>query len=125
LLKGIALNFAVLGHNYSILAYLIAGKFDSGRGLATGGGGLLAYNPLYLLIALSIGIPSILLTRYLLVGQVLTPVLLPAVVYLINKEDFYPILSVCILVLIRHLERMRDFLKGKEPRLYIDDKHQS
>lgn len=125
LLKGIALNFAVLGHNYSILAYIITGKIDSGRGLATGGGGLLAYNPLYLLIALLIGLPSILLTKYLLVGQVLTPILLPIAVFFLDRRDFYPILTVCILVLIRHVERIKNFLRGKEPKLYIDEKNQS
>lgn len=122
LLKGLALNFSVLGHNYSIIAYLLTGKIDSGRGLATGGGGLLAYKPLYLLIALLIGIPSIFLTKYLLVGQVLTPALMPVIVYFLNRKDFVPIFVVCILVIIRHIERLKGLFEGKEPKLYIDEK---
>lgn len=123
LLKGLALNFAVIGHNFSFLAYRLTGKITSGRGLATGGGGLLAYNPLYLLIALLIGLPAIFLSRFLLVGQILTPVLLPVIIYFVNKKDFLPILFVCIIVIIRHLERIPSLLSGREPEFYVDEKN--
>ncbi len=124
LLKGVALNFAVIGHNFSIVAYMLTGRILSGRGLATGGGALLAYNPLYLVIALVIGLSSIFLSRYLLVGQVLTPMLLPAIVFFINRNDFPAILFVCIVVVIRHIERIKSLIEGKEPEFYIEDKNQ-
>lgn len=122
LLKGVALNFSVFGHNYSVFAWYLTGKIKSGRGLATGGGGLLAYNPFYLFIALAIGIPAIFISRYLLVGQVLTPIVLPVIVYFLNKKDFLPIVLVCVQVLLRHAERIPALLSKKEPQFYIDDR---
>jgi len=122
LLKGLALNFAVLGHNFSLIAYFLTGKITSGRGLATGGGGLLAYDPMYLLAALVVGLGFIFLTRYLLVGQLMAAILTPLLVYLFNPKDFVPILSVCIIVLIRHIERIFSLFSGREPQFYIDEK---
>lgn len=122
LLKGLALNFAVFGHNFSLFAYFLTGKITSGRGLATGGGGLLAYNPVYLLAALVIGLGFIFITRYLLVGQLMAAVLTPVVVYLLNPEDFLPVLLVCMIVLSRHVERIPSLLSGKEPQFYVDEK---
>jgi glycerol-3-phosphate acyltransferase PlsY len=122
LLKGLALNFAVLGHNFSLVAYFLTGKFASGRGLATGGGGLLAYNYIYLFFALVIGLGFIFVTRYLLVGQLMAALLTPLIVYFLNPSDFGPILAVCILVLIRHLERVPSLLTGQEPKFYIEEK---
>lgn len=124
MLKGVALIAAVIGHNYSVIAYRVAGTIQSGRGLATGGGGLLAYNPLYLLIALGIGLPAIFISRYLLVGQLLVPVALPVVVYFINPEDFPYILLTCLVVFIRHIPRAKQLLAGREPKWNIKDYRQ-
>ncbi|MCX7832415.1 MAG: glycerol-3-phosphate acyltransferase [Actinobacteria bacterium] len=121
-LKAVALNFSVIGHNFSIFAWILTGKILSGKGLATGGGGLLGYEPMYLVFALLVGLPVIFLTKYLIAGQIAAPLLLPIYVYFVRKEDFLPILILCIVVLIRHLERLPDFLKGKEPKYFINDR---
>lgn len=124
LIKGSALVAAVVGHNYSVIAYRVAGTIKSGRGLATGGGGLLAYNPVYLLIALGIGLPAIFISRYLLVGQLLVPVVLPVIVYFINPADFIYIFLTCMVVFIRHIPRAKQLLSGREPRWNIRDYRQ-
>lgn len=123
LLKGLALNFSVLGHNHSVISYILTGKIASGRGLATGGGALLAYNPVYLLIALCAGLPAVFVTRYLLAGQILAPIVLPVAVFFLNRADFPAVLAVCVQVLVRHAERIPSLLKGKEPQFYVDDRN--
>ena len=56
---------ALLGHNYSMFI-----KFTGGRGVATGGGVILAMMPLVLLIALILLVGMIALTRYVSLGSI-------------------------------------------------------
>lgn len=121
-LKAVALNFSVIGHNFSIFAWILTGKIFSGRGLATGGGGLLGYEPIYLLVSLSVGLSIIFLTKYLIAGQIAAPIFLLIYVYFVRREDFLPILILCVVVLIRHLEKIPGFLEGKEPKYFINER---
>lgn len=124
LLAATGLIFSVLGHSYSITSYLITGKLKSGRGLATGGGALLAYNWTYLVVSIVFALAVIFLTKYLLVGQITVPVFLLIYVYLNNPKDFPYILPVALIIILRHLPRLPGLLAGKEPKWNIKDYHQ-
>lgn len=60
----IAAGFAVLGHTFSPLL-----GFKGGRGIVTGGGGLLILSPEAFCIALVVGIITVALSRYMSLGS--------------------------------------------------------
>lgn len=62
----IAAFCAMLGHNYSIYIH-----FTGGRGVATGGGAILAINPLVLIPCVIAMVVPIALTRYVSLGSML------------------------------------------------------
>ena len=119
--------FVVLGHNYSVFF-----KFkEGGRGLSSFGGILLALNPLLLLIWLGTILLVTFLAEYLLVAKInwgkfsrvfsvvgsqvvgrvagIAIALLPF--YFFAPELFFPILAATILMLIKHIERTRVYIK--------------
>lgn len=124
LLAATGLILSVLGHSYSLTAYLITGKLKSGRGLATGGGALLAYNWTYLFVSIMFALIVIFLTKYLLAGQITVPLFLVIFVYLKNPEDLPYILPVAVIIILRHLPRVPGLFKGKEPKWNVKDYHQ-
>lgn len=120
--------FVVLGHNYSFFF-----KFKKGgRGMAALGGVVLALNPLALLIGLGTLVVSIFLIQYLLIARIhwgkfsdmfsaassqivgrvggLVIALVP--LYFFGPEVFLPTLAANILVLIKHIERVKVYIKG-------------
>ncbi len=118
--------FAVLGHNYSLFL-----KFrQGGRGLATLGGVILALNPLSFLIGIGTFLISIFVIQYVLVGRtkwgkfsevfsvagsqiagrlVGLAVALVAI-YFFSPEVFFPTLAGVVLVLIKHIERVKVYV---------------
>lgn len=121
---GLGLVFSVLGHNYSVIAWSVTGSIASGRGLATGGGALLAYNWVYLAACLAYALPVIFLTGYLLVAQVTVPFFLLVVAYLTEPADIPYLAAVTGLILARHAPRLLDLVSGREPKWNIKDHQQ-
>jgi len=119
--------FVVLGHNYSLFFRFRQG----GRGLAPIGGVVISLNPLSFPIGLGSLLFSIFLMQYLLVGrinwgkssevfsvagsQILGRVVGLAVVliaiYFFSPEIFFPTLAGIALVLIKHVERVKVYVK--------------
>lgn len=64
--EAIAAFCALLGHNYSIFI-----RFTGGRGVATGGGAILAINPLVLVPSVIAMVVPIAVTRYVSLGSML------------------------------------------------------
>lgn len=64
--EAIAAFCAILGHNYSIFIH-----FTGGRGVATGGGGILAINPLTLAPSVIAMVVPIAVTKYVSLGSML------------------------------------------------------
>lgn len=60
-----AASFAVVGHTFSPLL-----GFRGGKGIVTGGGGLLLLSPVAFVVALACGVVAILLTRYVSLGSI-------------------------------------------------------
>ncbi len=112
---------AVLGHNYSLWLSISKKRVLGGKGLATGGGALLAYDWQYFLIVVGVGLLVIALTRYMMAGQVAATVVLPVYAAATGSSDLAFVVLLGVLVYIRHHRRFMGLLRGEEPRLYVED----
>ena len=113
----------VLGHNYSVWMAAVEHRFArTGKGLATGAGALLAYDWRYLLAALVVALVVIAITRYMLAGQVAAAVALPLAAFALRSPDWPFALLMGAIVYSAHHKRFVGLLRGKEPRLYINDR---
>lgn len=113
---------SVLGHNYSVWMALIKRGFHrTGKGLATGGGALLAYDWRYFVAVVVAGLLVIAITRYMMAGQVAAAATLPTAAVLLASPDWPFALAMGAIVYAAHHKRFVGLLQGKEPRLYVND----
>jgi acyl phosphate:glycerol-3-phosphate acyltransferase len=113
----------VVGHNYSLWMALIEKRFArTGKGLATGGGALLAYDWRFCLAVVVVGLLTIAITRYMMAGQVTAAFTLPVAALVLHSPDWPFALFMGLLVYAAHHKRFIGLLQGKEPRLYVDDR---
>lgn len=114
---------AVLGHNYSLWMALLKRVFlRTGKGLATGGGAMLAYDWRYFVAVVVVGLLFIAITRYMMAGQVAGALTLPAAAALLGSPD-WPFATVMgAVVYAAHHKRFMGMLRGQEPRLYVNDR---
>lgn len=122
LLAAVAMIGAVVGHDWSLWLSLAKRRVLGGKGLATGGGALLAYDWRYFLIALGVGLGVIALTRYMMAGQVAASLALPAYTLITGQPDAALMCVLGAVVYVRHHHRFVGLLKGEEPKLYIHDR---
>lgn len=114
---------AVIGHNYSVWMAVIKRRFTrTGKGLATGGGALLAYDWRYFVAVVAVGLLVIALTRYMMAGQVAASLTLPAASFVLGSPDWPFALGMGLIVYAAHHRRFMGLLRGREPKLYIDDR---
>jgi len=114
---------AVLGHNYSTWMALARRKFvRTGKGLATGGGALLAYDWRYFVAVVVVGLAFIAITRYMMAGQVAAAVTLPVTAIALRSPDWPFALVMGTVVYAAHHKRFIGMLKGNEPKLYVNDR---
>lgn len=113
----------VLGHNYSLYMMLIEKRFfRTGKGLATGGGALVAYDWRYFVAVVVVGLAVIALTRYMMAGQVAAALTLPATALAVRSPDWPFALFMGALVYAAHHKRFVGMLQGREPKLYVNDR---
>ncbi|MDI6712224.1 MAG: glycerol-3-phosphate acyltransferase [Anaerosomatales bacterium] len=113
---------AVVGHNYSIWLALARRRLArTGKGLAAGGGALLAYDVRYFVAVLVVGLLVLAATRVMLVGQAAAALSLPATAALLRSSDVGFAAAVAGIVLLAHARRLAGLARGEEPRLYVDD----
>lgn len=114
---------AVVGHNYSAWMALARRRFArTGKGLATGGGALLAYDWRYFIAVVVVGLAVIAVTRYMMAGQVAAAFALPVAAGVLRSPDWPFALLMGIVVYAAHHKRFVGMLKGHEPRLYVNDR---
>jgi glycerol-3-phosphate acyltransferase PlsY len=114
---------SVLGHNYSVWMAIMKRTFHrTGKGLATGGGALLAYDWRYFIAVLVVGLGTIALTRYMMAGQVAAAITLPITALALGSPDWPFALLMGLLVYAAHHKRFVGMLQGREPKLYVDDR---
>ncbi len=114
---------AVLGHNYSLWMAVLKKRFHrTGKGLATGAGALLAYDWRYFAAVVVVGLAVIALTRYMMAGQVAAAATLPAAALALRSPDWPFALAMGLIVYLAHHRRFVGLLRGREPKLYVDDR---
>lgn len=123
LLPQLALAGAVLGHNYSCWMALRDKRFRrTGKGLATGGGALLAYDWRYFLVVVAVGLLTIAVTKYMMAGQVSAALSLPVAAVMLHTGDVVFATVMALVVYAAHHKRFVGMLRGREPRLYVNDR---
>lgn len=118
-----AIAGTVLGHNYSLWMAIKKHRFArTGKGLATGGGALLAYDWRYAVTVVIVGLIFIAVTKYMMAGQVAGALTLPIVALVLRSPDWPFALAMGLVVYAAHHKRFIGMLQGKEPKLYIADR---
>ena len=113
----------VLGHNYSAWMALVRRKFmRTGKGLATGGGALLIYDWRYFIAVVVVGLAFIAITRYMMAGQVAAAITLPVAASALRSPDWPFAVAMGAVVYAAHHRRFIGMLKGREPKLYVNDR---
>jgi len=108
----------ILGHNYSIFL-----KFKGGKGLAAGAGFLLGINPILVLAWVTAFLIVVLISKYMVLGQMIASLIVPIVAYFIDYSVFLITIPLCILVVIKHAPRMKKVIDGTEPKMYYKIKN--
>jgi len=103
----------ILGHNFPILT-----KFKGGRGVAAYLGLILTINPMLFLVFLVSWSIFYLVTRYIFISTLLSSVVVLFVAHFYGLPTFLTVFLATILVFLKHIEKIKMFLKGKEPKSF-------
>lgn len=106
---------AVIGHCYSPFM-----KFKGGKGVATSGGLILAYDWKLLLISGIVFLSLVLISRRMSLGSVGVALAFPFLYYIFNGFDFYFFGAILLagFVIFKHRENISRLLKGTEPKIF-------
>jgi glycerol-3-phosphate acyltransferase PlsY len=105
---------AVAGHNWPVW---LRGR--GGKGLATAAGALSLITPLAVPVWGVLWGIGYVVTGYIVVGTLAATLLVtPAIGILAGWGFAFAMLPCCLFVLVRHREKLKRFLQGKEPRHY-------
>ncbi|KHO12154.1 glycerol-3-phosphate acyltransferase [Latilactobacillus curvatus] len=101
---------AVVGHAYSIFLH-----FTGGKAVATSAGILLAYNPLFFVIASTIFISVILITSMVSMASILGPLMIAILSFYTHDWLLGSIATLVLLFLVyRHRENLQRIKNGTE-----------
>jgi glycerol-3-phosphate acyltransferase PlsY len=112
----------IAGHVWSLYLRLVYGTWHGGRGVATAIGALLVVNPWVILVAILVGVPVILISRYVSLGSILgtaagalTVVLFVA----LGQMDLLSLLfvTIAIFIIAAHRDNIERLLNGTERKL--------
>lgn len=105
--------FAILGHNYSLF---LRGK--GGKGVATGGGAVLAMMPTIMALQVVIWGLILLVTGYVSLASIVATLLFPVVVMVAGKPLAYLVFAIvgALVVLWAHRQNLRRLVRGTERR---------
>ncbi|MDQ3707147.1 MAG: glycerol-3-phosphate 1-O-acyltransferase PlsY [Chloroflexota bacterium] len=113
---------AVAGHVWSIYLRVLQGRWRGGRGVATAMGAALVVNPLIVVAALGVGIPTILISRYVSLGSILgTAAAGLAIILLVllgwMDELSLLFISICVFIILAHRDNIERLTKGTERKI--------
>lgn len=103
---------AFAGHIWPVFFH-----FKGGKGVATAFGVVLALEPLLALIGLGIMVVTVLITRRVSAGSVITAIALPFIGNLINPDHLWWTLIMAVIILYKHSSNISRLMKGEEPPL--------
>jgi glycerol-3-phosphate acyltransferase PlsY len=103
---------AFVGHIWPVFFH-----FKGGKGVATAFGVVLALEPLLALIGLGIMVVTVLITRRVSAGSVITAIALPFIGNLINPDHLWWTLIMAVIILYKHSSNISRLMKGEEPPL--------
>ncbi len=109
---------ALLGHNYSVFI-----RFTGGRGVATGGGAMLAMSPIAMLIGLLALIVPVAITRYVSLGSILAAAATgtTALALVLTRHDVWPHAAFALIggafVILSHHDNIQRLSNGTERKL--------
>ena len=113
---------AVTGHVWSIYLRIFQGRWNGGRGVATALGAILVVNPLLIVAALAVGLPTVLISKYVSLGSILGAVAGGIALVLLVAAGQMDLLSILFLflpvfIIMSHRDNIERLLKGKERKL--------
>lgn len=113
---------AVAGHVWSIYLRVLQGRWRGGRGVATAMGAALVVNPLIVLAALAVGIPTIVISRYVSLGSILGTAAAGVAIFLLvmlGSMDALSLLfiSICVFIILAHRDNIERLAKGTERKI--------
>ena len=122
LASAIAASAAICGHVWSIYMRLVTGEWSGGRGVATALGSMAAVNPWITLIALAVGIPTIVISRYVSLGSIVGSAaggLAIILLVITGQMNALSLLFVMIagFIIVAHRDNIERLLKGTERKI--------
>lgn len=113
---------SVAGHVWSVYLRVLQGRWRGGRGVATAMGAALVLNPLIVLAALVVGIPTIVISRYVSLGSILGAAAAGLTIVLLVLLGWMDVLSlllvaVCVFIILAHRDNIERLTKGTERKL--------
>jgi glycerol-3-phosphate acyltransferase PlsY len=113
---------SVAGHVWSIYLRVLQGRWRGGRGAATAMGAAFVVNPLIVVAALGVGIPTILISRYVSLGSILGTVAAAVAIVLLVLFGWLDALSllfisVCVFIILAHRDNIERLSKGTERKI--------
>ncbi len=100
-------------HNFPVFL-----KFQGGKGIATSLPVLFYLAPLLVVLWIGVFFLTVATTRILVLGQIMGTVAVPIAGYLLFPYPIVPVSILALLVFVRHASRIRNIVKGTEPKLY-------
>lgn len=117
-LMAAAALFAIIGHMFPVWL-----GFHGGKGVATALGALLRLSPVGVLVAVAIFILTVLVSRRISLGSIVTAALFPTIVWLLNlSRDPLVLLLIgisALLIIARHYQNIMRLLSGEEPKFSL------
>lgn len=110
--------FAIIGHMFPLWL-----GFRGGKGVATALGAFVRLAPIAVLVAIVIFILTVLISRRISLGSIVTAALFPTIVWLLNvSRDPVVLLLVgvaALLIIARHYQNIVRLLSGEEPKFSL------
>lgn len=106
---------AVTGHNYPVWL-----KFKGGKGIASTGGVMLAFDPLIVPVALPLFILIVAITRYVSLGSLFVAVFFPIWILLRHPGDIHMLILSLIFMIsafIKHRSNIKRLFNGTENKI--------
>jgi glycerol-3-phosphate acyltransferase PlsY len=110
--------FAIIGHMFPVWL-----GFRGGKGVATALGAFVRLAPLAVLVAIGIFLLTVLVSRRISLGSIVTAALFPTIVWLLNvSRDPLVLLLIgvaALLIIARHYQNILRLLSGEEPKFSL------